>query len=70
MVPLPIVHASAITLSVSACTETTVTLTWTRSSNAHFSSYSLFFTEVATVIVGYEGHFTQIWSTTNQALTS
>lgn len=57
--------ATSVTLSSPAKTETTVTLSWTRSDDWLFSNYQLFYSST-----GVNGPFESIWSTTNKDTTT
>jgi hypothetical protein len=63
--PLPTANSAGFTLSSSARTETTITLTWTQSTDLYFYSYTLYYSSAGT-----NGPFTQIWSTSNLTQTS
>jgi hypothetical protein len=57
--------ATSVTLSKAAQTETTITLSWTKSNDVLFSSYALYLSTTGT-----NGPFTQIWSTTSKDQTT
>jgi hypothetical protein len=57
--------ATSVTLSKAGQTETTITLSWTKSNDVLFSSYALYMSTDGT-----NGPFTQIWSTTSKDQTT
>jgi hypothetical protein len=57
--------ATTVTLSSTAQTETTVSLSWTESQDVFFSSYTLYFSSA-----GVNGPYSDIWSTTVKGQTT
>jgi hypothetical protein len=62
---LPVHAAATVSLGASARTETTITLSWSKSSDSLFSKYELYMSNVGT-----NGPYNLTWSTTTESQTS